>query len=74
MYEDRFDLRILQSRPIPESTIGNTEKFGWLKKLNLGKSSASVSPLRAAVISHVCVPVKRTKELRGLVGWYALSL
>ncbi|GKA34693.1 ycf55-like protein, partial [Tanacetum coccineum] len=75
MYEDRFDLRILQSRPIPESTIGKTEKFGWLKKLNLGKSSASVSSLRAAVISHVCVPVKRTKELRGLVGWrYYFSL
>ncbi|PWA51826.1 hypothetical protein CTI12_AA461690 [Artemisia annua] len=75
MYEDRFDLRILQSRPIPESTIGNTEKFGWLNKLNLGKSRASVSPLRAAVISHVCVPVKRTKELRSLVGWrYYFSL
>ncbi|KAI3772897.1 hypothetical protein L6452_04091 [Arctium lappa] len=75
MYEDRFDLRILQSQPIPESSNGKTEKFGWLKKLSLRKSRPLVSPLCAAVISYVRVPVKRTKELRGLVGWrYYFSL
>lgn len=74
MYEDRFDLRILQSQPITESSKGKTEKFGWLKNLGLSKSRPIVSPLCASVISSVRVPVKRTKELRGLVGWYVLIL
>ncbi|KAM0026727.1 hypothetical protein Hdeb2414_s0020g00561481 [Helianthus debilis subsp. tardiflorus] len=75
MYEDRFDLRILQSQPVTESTNGKTEKFGWLKNFSLGKSRPLVSPLCAAVISSVRVPVKRTKELRALVGWrYYFSL
>ncbi|KAI3694371.1 hypothetical protein L1987_77336 [Smallanthus sonchifolius] len=75
MYEDRFDLRILQSQPIIESSKGDTEKFGWLKNLSLRKSRPMVSPLCAAVITSVCVPVKRTKELRSLVGWrYYFSL
>ncbi|XP_076883241.1 uncharacterized protein LOC143531945 [Bidens hawaiensis] len=75
MYEDRFDLRILQSQPITESSKGKTEKFGWFKNLSLRKSRPLVSPLCAAVISSVRVPVKRTKELRALVGWrYYFSL
>ncbi|XP_071698352.1 uncharacterized protein [Rutidosis leptorrhynchoides] len=75
MYEDRFDLRILQSRPVPESNNGKTEKFGWLKNISPVKSRSLHSPLCAAVITQVCVPVKRTKELRSLVGWrYYFSL
>nr|XP_043620766.1 uncharacterized protein LOC122592572 [Erigeron canadensis] len=75
MYEDRFDLRILQSRPIPESSKEKSETFGWLKNISVGKSRRLESPLSAAVITNVCVPVKRTKELRGLVGWrYYFSL
>ncbi|KAI3801133.1 hypothetical protein L1987_29236 [Smallanthus sonchifolius] len=75
MYEDRFDLRILQSQPIPDTSEDKTEKFGWLKNLSVRKSTPLVSPLCAAVISYVCIPVKRTKELRALVGWrYYYSL
>ncbi|KAL8208410.1 hypothetical protein R6Q57_007822 [Mikania cordata] len=74
MYEDRFDLRILQSQPIAESSKGKTEKFGWLKNLSL-RQARPLSPLCAYVISSVRVPVKRTKELRGLMGWrYYFSL
>ncbi|KAK9075984.1 hypothetical protein SSX86_004314 [Deinandra increscens subsp. villosa] len=75
MYEDRFDLRILQSQPLTEPSKGKAEKFGWLKNLSQGKSRPLVSPLCAAVISSMRVPIKRTKELRGLVGWrYYFSL
>lgn len=75
MYEDRFDLRVLQSQRVPESSKANSVKFDLLKKLGLKKSTPLTSPLCGAVISCVRVPVKRTKELRGLVGWrYYFSL
>ncbi|CAH1424569.1 unnamed protein product [Lactuca virosa] len=78
MYEDRFDLRVLESQRVLESSKGNSGKFDWLKKIGVRKSTALplVSPLLCyAVISCVRVPVKRTKELRSLVGWrYYFSL
>ncbi|XP_024974352.1 uncharacterized protein LOC112512558 [Cynara cardunculus var. scolymus] len=75
MYEDRLDLRMLQTRTIVEPSNGKAEKFGWLKNLNLRKSRPVTAPFRAFVISYVSIPVKRTKELRALTGWrYYCSL
>lgn len=74
MYEDRFDLCTLQSQLIEEPSKGESEKFSWWKKLSLTKSGPVSSPLRVAVMSYICIPVKRTKELRVLTGWYASSL
>lgn len=74
MYEDRFDLRTLQRQLIEEPSKRGTEKFSWWKKLGLRKSGTMLSPLRFFVISYITVPVKRTKELRALTGWYVSSL
>ncbi|KAL6499576.1 hypothetical protein OROGR_027486 [Orobanche gracilis] len=75
MYEDQFDLCTLQSQLIEESSGSEGENFGWWKKLIVGRSRQISSSLRFVVISHVSVPVKRTKELRALIGWrYYFSL
>lgn len=75
MYEDRFDLCTLQSQVIEEPSKGETEKFSWWKKLSLRKSGPVSSPFSVAVMSYICIPVKRTKELRVLRGWrYYFSL
>uniref|UniRef100_A0A5B7A9R6 Uncharacterized protein n=1 Tax=Davidia involucrata TaxID=16924 RepID=A0A5B7A9R6_DAVIN len=75
MYEDRFDLCMLQSQFIEEPSKSQTEKFSWWKKLTLRKSGSVLSPSRYVVISYISVPVKRTKELRALIGWrYYFSL
>ena len=70
MYEDRFDLYTLRSQPIEEKSSDYAETYSWWKKLTLRKYE-SVSPsLNYVVISHFSLPVKRTKELRALTGWY----
>ncbi|KAJ9543485.1 hypothetical protein OSB04_023192 [Centaurea solstitialis] len=75
MYEDRLDLRTLQTRTVVEPSNGKDAKFGWLKRFNLRKSRPLAAPFHAAVISYVSIPVKRTKELRALTGWrYYCSL
>ena len=71
MYEDRFDLCILESQPT-ESRGSETELFGWLKKISFMRSDSVSSALRYVNINSISVPVKRTKELRALVGWYVL--
>ncbi|PSR86371.1 Ycf55-like protein [Actinidia chinensis var. chinensis] len=75
MYEDRFDLRTLQSQVTEGASKMEAENFSWWKKLALGKSKSVSSPFRYVVINHVSVTVKRTKELRALTGWrYYFSL
>ena len=70
MYEDRFDLYTLKSQLIGEKSSDYDETYSWWKKLTVGKYE-SVSPsLNYVVISHFSLPVKRTKELRALTGWY----
>ncbi|KAG2301391.1 hypothetical protein Bca4012_059631 [Brassica carinata] len=80
MYEDRFDLYILQTQVINNPDGGeDTESRSWWRKLTPGKakaaSSSSSSPLRYSIISDFSLPVKRTKELKALSGWrYYFSL
>ncbi|KAJ0232259.1 Phosphoglycolate phosphatase [Hirschfeldia incana] len=78
MYEDRFDLYILQTQVINNPDDGaDTESQRWWRKLTPGKAKAasSSSSLRYSVISDFSLPVKRTKELKALSGWrYYFSL
>ncbi|CAN7101794.1 unnamed protein product [Brassica rapa subsp. narinosa] len=78
MYEDRFDLYILQTQVINNPDGGDDVKGGnWWRKLTPGKAKAASSsaPLRYSVISDFSLPVKRTKELKALSGWrYYFSL
>ncbi|KAM7263648.1 hypothetical protein ACFE04_001331 [Oxalis oulophora] len=76
MFEDRFDLSILQRQLIEEPTMNGNANQSWWKMLNnLGKSGAMSSPLSYVLISSFAMPVKRTKELRALTGWrYYFSL
>lgn len=71
MYEDRFDLCVLESQLI-ESRGSETENFGWLKKISFMRSGPISSSLRYVTIDSISIPVKRTKELRALIGWYVL--
>ncbi|KAL1198899.1 hypothetical protein V5N11_008517 [Cardamine amara subsp. amara] len=77
MYEDRFDLYILQTQVINNlNGSDDTESLNWWRKLTLGKTkTASSTPLRYSIISDFSLPVKRTKELKALSGWrYYFSL
>nr|VDC68262.1 unnamed protein product [Brassica rapa] len=78
MYEDRFDLYVLQTQVINNPDGGDDVKGGnWWRKLTPGKAKAASSsaPLRYSVISDFSLPVKRTKELKALSGWrYYFSL
>lgn len=71
MYEDRFDLSILECQLI-ESRSDENENFGWLKKIGFMRSGSISSSPRYVSISSISIPVKRTKELRALVGWYVI--
>ena len=71
MYEDRFDLYILQTQVInnPDG-VDDTKSGSWWRNLTPGKAKpASSSALRYSVISDFSLPVKRTKELKALSGW-----
>ncbi|XP_043706825.1 uncharacterized protein LOC122656400 isoform X1 [Telopea speciosissima] len=75
MYEDRFELCTLQVQFLKEHKKSGTEKLYWWKKLGLGKSKPTLSPLCYVVISQLSISLKRTKELRALTGWrYYFSL
>ncbi|CAA7058873.1 unnamed protein product [Microthlaspi erraticum] len=78
MYEDRFDLYVLQTQVINNGDGGgDTESRSWWRKFTPGKTKAasSSSPLRYSMISDFSLPVKRTKELKALSGWrYYFSL
>ncbi|XP_057437032.1 uncharacterized protein LOC130729332 [Lotus japonicus] len=74
MYEDRFDLCILDSQPI-ELENSQTEKQSWWKRLTQQNSKTMSPELHCIVISLFSMPIKRTKELRALTGWrYYFSL
>ncbi|TKY66090.1 Ycf55 family protein [Spatholobus suberectus] len=75
MYEDRFDLCILESQAIVLTHNIQTEKQNWWKKLTQQNSETMSPELHCIEISHFSMPVKRTKELRALTGWrYYFSL
>ncbi|XP_019461739.1 PREDICTED: uncharacterized protein LOC109360954 [Lupinus angustifolius] len=75
MYEDRFDLCTLESQPIDLPDNTQTGKQSWWKRLTQ-QNSKTVSPeLHCISIRPLSMPVKRTKELRALIGWrYYFSL
>ncbi|KAI4375421.1 hypothetical protein MLD38_013289 [Melastoma candidum] len=74
MYEDRFDLSMLQSRLLEEPNVSGTEKFDLWRKI-FRRNSSATTQLQYVVITDFSIPVKRTKELRALTGWrYYFSL
>ncbi|KAE9592090.1 hypothetical protein Lalb_Chr19g0125561 [Lupinus albus] len=75
MYEDRFDMCTLESQPIDLPDNTQTGKQSWWKRLTQ-QNSKTISPqLHCIAISPWSMPVKRTKELRALIGWrYYFSL
>lgn len=74
MYEDRFDLCTLKNQPIDVPGNSQIENEGWLTRLIRGKSENLSSKLDCIVLSSFSMPVKRTKELRALTGWYIFFL
>ncbi|KAH1239911.1 hypothetical protein GmHk_08G024238 [Glycine max] len=75
MYEDRFDLCILESQPVDVTDSIQTEEQNWWKRLTQQNSKAMSPELHCIDISHFSMPVKRTKELRAVTGWrYYFSL
>ncbi|OWM82884.1 hypothetical protein CDL15_Pgr005284 [Punica granatum] len=75
MYEDRFDLNILQSQFIEEPNSRTAENIGWWKNPFMKRSAATTYPLQCVAVSNFSMPVKRTTELRDLTGWrYYYSL
>lgn len=73
MYEDRFDLCTLEKQPINLPDSSQTEKQSWWRNLTQQPSKTMSHELHCIVISHFSMPVKRTKELRALIGWYVFS-
>jgi len=73
MYEDRFDLCILESQPVDVTDSIQTEEQNWWKRLTQQNSKAMSPELHCIDISHFSMPVKRTKELRAVTGWYVFS-
>lgn len=47
-----------------------TDRLSWWKKIAFHKPTATATPLRYIFIRQMSLPVKRTKELRALSGWY----
>ncbi|KAJ8558234.1 hypothetical protein K7X08_005000 [Anisodus acutangulus] len=75
MYEDRFDLYTFQRQLIEESSKSKVQNVNWWRKLRVMSSQPVLSQLSTVVINQISTPVKRTKELRALIGWrYYYSL
>ncbi|GKU86090.1 hypothetical protein SLEP1_g662 [Rubroshorea leprosula] len=75
MYEDRFDLCVLENQVIEAKSSDDAESYRWWKNLMLKRSESTSSSLRKVSISRFSITVKRTKELRALTGWrYYFSL
>ena len=68
MYEDRFELYVLRRRACDNPVDSQSEKTNWFR-LAFQKPSTSTS-LDYVCISPYSLPVRRTKELRALTGWY----
>ncbi|KMT05689.1 hypothetical protein BVRB_7g166970 [Beta vulgaris subsp. vulgaris] len=75
MYEDRFDLRVLNVKPYYEPAEKLKESRSWWRRLTLRKSVTLQSSLCYSVISPFSLTLKRTRELMALKGWkYYFSL
>lgn len=72
MYEDRFDLWTFESQLIEKVDNSWNGNYSWWKRLVHKKSDTVSSKLDHVLINNFCMPVKRTKELRALTGWYDL--
>jgi hypothetical protein len=72
MYEDRFELYVLSRRACDNPVDNQSERTNWFR-LAFQKPSAS-NPMDYVCISPFSLPVRRTKELRALTGWYSLPL
>ncbi|EPS59567.1 hypothetical protein M569_15240 [Genlisea aurea] len=75
MFEDQFEVCILESHPTEEcsSRRSKTKKFGWW--INNSSSRSPENSRCRAAIKNVRIPVRRTRELRGLTGWrYCFSV
>lgn len=70
MYEDRFDLRVLNVKPYYEPAEKLKESRSWWRRLTLRKSVTLQSSLCYSVISPFSLTLKRTRELMALKGWY----
>ncbi|XP_068663016.1 uncharacterized protein [Aristolochia californica] len=68
MYEDRFDLFVIGIRLLECPRRTQSRRFDWWEMLNLKKVTVP-SSLPYVFISRLCLPMKRTKELRALTGW-----
>jgi hypothetical protein len=68
MYEDRFELYVLSRRGGDKAVDSQSEKTNWFR-LAFQKPSTS-TPVDYVCISPFSLPVRRTKELRALTGWY----
>ncbi|XP_042402126.1 uncharacterized protein LOC121992059 isoform X1 [Zingiber officinale] len=74
MYEDRFELHILQRELFDNPEHKESSNLTWWKNLPF-KKSAVPSLVPYVCISQFSLPVKRMKELRALTGWrYCFSL
>ncbi|MQM18731.1 hypothetical protein Taro_051727 [Colocasia esculenta] len=74
MYEDRFDLFVLQSRYLQKPSQMEIQETNWLQMFAF-KKKPMPALLRYVWISQMPVHVKRTRELRALTGWrYYFSL
>ncbi|XP_078427825.1 phosphoglycolate phosphatase isoform X2 [Wolffia australiana] len=73
MYEDRIDLWVLQVRQQERLTKMETQRANWWSQLMYGRQESTL--LSSLQVSRSLVRVKRTKELRALIGWrYYYSL
>lgn len=74
MYEDRFDLCTLGSQLIELPGSRQAKIDNWWMRQFLRRTETLSSQLHYVVICSFSMPVKRTKELRALRGWYVLSI
>ncbi|WOK96834.1 hypothetical protein Cni_G05542 [Canna indica] len=69
MYEDRFELHVLRRELLDNPIQSQNDSVDWWKKLPFRKSAIK-SSLPYVHISQFSLPLRRTKELRALTGWY----
>lgn len=75
MYEDRFDMLVLETKVLEDQNKRETERLSWWRRITFQKYVGTTSSSRYVSIEEMSLPVKRTKELRALSGWrYYFSL
>ncbi|GLJ11237.1 hypothetical protein SUGI_0148120 [Cryptomeria japonica] len=68
IYEDRFNLWTFETVPLKTPPATKSSKYRWWKKMKYLKMVGE-EPLEDIIITQVLLPMKRTKELRALLGW-----